>query len=84
MSGCPYRYLFGKPGEGAHSYRLGGIAIVDTFLTILVAMATAYYTRTGFLINLAIWFVAGEVLHYLFGTQTALLTMLGVDAESGC
>ena len=37
MSGCPYRYLFGKPGEGPHSYRFMGLAVVDTVLTFLSA-----------------------------------------------
>ena len=35
---CEYRHIFGKEGEGAHSYRVFGIAAVDLVLTILVAV----------------------------------------------
>ena len=31
---CKYKDLFGKPGEGVHSYRIFNIAIVDVILTI--------------------------------------------------
>ena len=84
MSGCPYRYLFGVPGTGAHSYRIFGLAAVDIFLTILLAATTAKYTNSSFLVHLIFWLIVGEVLHYLFGTQTAFLTWMGIDAESKC
>lgn len=84
MSGCPYRYLFGVPGTGAHSYRIFGLAAVDTGLTILLAAVTATYTRSSFLVHLVFWFILGEILHYVVGTQTAFLTWIGVDAESKC
>ena len=84
MSGCPYKYLFGVPGTGPHSYRIFGLAAVDMALTILLAAATAKFTKTSFLLNFLFWFVVGEVLHYAFGTQTAFLTKIGVDVESKC
>jgi hypothetical protein len=33
-----YRYIFGKEGEGVHSYRLLNIAIVDVVSTIIGAI----------------------------------------------
>ena len=34
---CKYKDIFGKVGEGLHSYRLFNIAIVDVISTIFVA-----------------------------------------------
>jgi hypothetical protein len=43
MDLCKYKNFFGKPGEGAHSYRIFNIAIVDLGLTILVAYILSFY-----------------------------------------
>ena len=73
---CQYRDVFGSPGEGAHSYRFMGVAIVDVVLTIL----------GGWMIALAsgwpVWkvmigvFVAGIVFHRLFCVNTTVNTLL--------
>jgi len=78
MPSCPYRYLFGKPGEGAHAYRFMGLAIVDTLLTFLGAWLITFATGYPILWTFIAFFVLGEILHYAFGTQTAFLTMIGV------
>jgi hypothetical protein len=78
---CPYAHLFGVPGQGVHATRIFGIALVDTLLTLLLAIATAWATNTSILSNFLFWFVVGEILHYAAGTQTAFLTMLGINAE---
>ena len=80
MSGLKqYADVFGKPGEGAHSYRIGGaypkgIAIVDTVGTILIGVL-AWWILTSrsllafiivFIIMLAITFVS----HAAFGVKT--------------
>jgi hypothetical protein len=75
---CPYAFIFGIPGKGFHSYRFMGLAVGDTIGTILLALATAYLTNTGFWWNLLYWWIGGEVLHYLFGTPTAFLKMIGM------
>lgn len=76
---CPYKHLFGVPGEGFHSYRFMGLAVGDTVGTILLSLLTAYLTNTSVLWNFIIWFVAGEILHYLFGTPTAFLKLIGIS-----
>ena len=81
MSACPYRYLFGKPGEGPHSYRFMGLAVVDTLLTLLGALLITYATGYPILLTFIAFFVLGEILHYAFGTQTAFLTMIGVKVQ---
>lgn len=74
--------MFGAPRTGAHSYRILDIAIVDTVLTVLLALLTAWATRTGIWQNLLFWFIAGEIAHWAFGTQTAVLTKLGIHART--
>jgi hypothetical protein len=79
--GCPNAFIFGKPGEGVHSRRFGGYAVVDTVATILAAIMITYIW------NIPLWktviglFVLGEFLHYWFGLQSAFLTTLGITAR---
>lgn len=75
---CPYAFLFGIPGKGFHSTRFMGLAVGDTVGTILLAVFTSYLTDTSIWWNLVIWFVLGEVLHWIFGTPTAFLRMVGM------
>lgn len=78
---CPYKYLFGVPGQGAHSTRIGGFALVDTVGTIILAWGTAYLTKTSLLWNIVGWFIVGEFLHWYFGTPTAFLKLIGIDTK---
>jgi hypothetical protein len=77
---CPYAAILGVPGQGVHATRIGGYARNDIVATIIVAAITSYFTSISFLTSLAGWFILGEVLHYVFGTQTAFLTTLGIKA----
>ena len=81
MSACPYRYMFGKPGEGPHAYRFAGIAIVDTVLTFIAAWLITLGTGYPIYVTFVALFVLGEILHYYYGTQTAVLTMLGIKVN---
>jgi hypothetical protein len=76
---CPYRYMFGIPGQGFHSLRLFGLAVGDVLGTLALAWATAVLTDTSFLLNFVVWFVVGEILHWYVGLQTAFLKMVGVE-----
>ena len=80
--GCPYANIFGAPGTGAHSIRFMGVAVVDTTLTFMLAMYTSWEFGGTVFLHFLFWVVIGELFHYAFGTQTALLTMLGVKACS--
>jgi hypothetical protein len=78
---CPNKHALGVPGQGFHAARLGPVALGDTVGTILLAVLTAWLTKTGFWWNLLAWFVLGEVLHYWFGTPTAFLKLIGMTPE---
>lgn len=77
---CPYAFVLGIPGQGVHAARIGGYARNDIIATIVVAIITSYAWRISFFTSLVGWFILGEVLHYAFGTQTAVLTSLGIRA----
>lgn len=80
MSSCPYKHIFGIPNQGPHSHRIYGYALVDTLATVLLALITMFFTEYSFIVAFLMWFVLGELLHYAFGVQTAVLTNLGIKA----
>jgi len=69
---CSYKNLFGSPGTGLHSYRLGGLAIVDVLLTILVAGLVSFYMEWPFWPTLGGLFLLGIALHWLFCVRTTV------------
>jgi len=75
---CPYAHILGVPGEGVHAQRFMGLALNDTIATIVAALLTAWIFKVSLLYSVIGWFVAGEVLHYAFGVNTAFLKMLGI------
>ena len=79
---CPYSQILGIPKEGVHSKRIFGLALFDIVATIFAAAITSYFMKVNFGYSLIVWFIGGEVLHYLFGVQTELLTQLGITV--GC
>jgi len=78
---CPYANALGVPGEGIHAPRIFGLARNDLIMTIIAAVITAYALNISFLLSFTVWFVTGEVLHYLFGTDTAFLKMIGLSPK---
>ena len=79
---CPYANLFKAPGTDFHSTRLFGVAAVDLITTILAAFGVVWALNISFWTALLALVVLGEVLHYIFGTQTALLTALGIKVPT--
>lgn len=69
---CAYKDIFGKPGTGAHSIRFMGFAVVDTLLTVLVAVLTAWIFKIPLVYSLAGWFLSGIFLHWLFCVRTTV------------
>ncbi len=73
---CKYKDMFGKPGQGTHSYRFMGVAIIDVILTILVACMIAYLTRWPLWICMVGMFVLGIIAHRLYCVRTKIDTLL--------
>lgn len=78
---CPYATLLGKRGKGVHSTRILGLAFNDIIATIIAAFLTSYFFKISLLYSLVGWFVAGEVLHILFGVDTAFLEYIGMKPK---
>lgn len=80
MSGlCQYANMFGAPGEGAHSVRVGGLAIVDLLLTAGLAGAITYYGlgRTDILAFLLVFIL---VMAIAVGTHEAFCVNTQLNA----
>lgn len=78
---CPYATLLGKRGEGVHSRRFLGLALNDILATIAAAALTSFFFNISFLYSLIGWFLAGEILHYAFGVDTAFLEYIGLKPK---
>jgi hypothetical protein len=72
MSLCKYQDMFGKPGTGAHSKRLFGVAIVDVIFTVIGAYIFARIFKTKFIKMLIILFIIGIIAHRLFCVRTTI------------
>jgi len=72
---CPlgkYSNALGVPKQGAHSYRLFDVAVVDVLLTIVGSAIISYSFNFNFIIVLLILFILGIVLHRLFCVNTTI------------
>jgi hypothetical protein len=72
---CPFKQfsdIFGKPNEGAHSYRIFNIAIVDVISTIIGVLIISYIFNINFILLLIFMFLLGIVLHRLFCVNTTI------------
>ena len=73
---CKHKDMFGKPGEGTHSYRFMGVAIVDVILTILVAWLISFLSGWPLWICIVSFFVLGIIAHRLYCVRTKIDTLL--------
>jgi hypothetical protein len=73
--GCPFANALGKPGEGVHALRFAGFAVNDTLMTVIVAVLTAKAYHINFFLSFFLWFLLGEILHYVFCVDTAFLRL---------
>jgi uncharacterized membrane protein YqjE len=74
---CKYKNIFGKVGEGAHSFRLFDVAVVDVLLTILVSIIINYfYPKYRLVYILGSLFIMGMILHRIFCVRTTVDKLL--------
>jgi uncharacterized membrane protein len=73
MGLCKYKNILGKPNEGVHSYRIFNVAIVDTLLTVCIAIIIKLLIpKYNFFLILLILFITGIVMHRLFCVETTV------------
>jgi len=70
---CKYKDIFGKVGEGVHSYRIFNIAIVDVLLTFLLAfIIQLLLPKYNYYHILILLFILGIILHRMFCVRTTI------------
>jgi hypothetical protein len=75
---CPFKDIFGKVREGPHSYRIFDVAVVDSVLTILLALVLQklFFQNFSFLKVLAVTFIVGELMHWYFCVDSKVIQIL--------
>ena len=73
---CKYKDIFGKPKQGAHSYRIFNIAIVDVILTILAAYILSILTGYNIIYTTIFMFILGIISHRIFCVRTTIDKLL--------
>jgi len=74
---CPYKNIFGKPGEGIHSYRIFDVAIADVIMTLIGGiLLSLIFPRVPKLYIITGLFVLGILVHRLFCVRTKIDRML--------
>ncbi len=71
---CRYKNIFGRPGEGVHSFRICNIAVVDVIFTFILAKVLQLYFLRGYdywLILLSC-FILGVIFHRMFCVKTPI------------
>ena len=76
-----FKDLLGKPGEGLH-FHVAGIAIVDVLATILLGWAVSEWFEVNPLWCIGGFFVLGQMLHWVFGVETAVMRLLKKSAST--
>jgi len=76
-----YKDIFGKPGEGLHSYRIFNIAIVDVIFTIIGAYIISKFFKFDFAIILISLFLLSIIIHQAFGVKTTLTSFFNLKIE---
>lgn len=72
MNFCKYENIFGKVGEGAHSYRILDIAIVDVILTVIGGYLIGKIFKFNIKNTILVIFIIGILLHRLFCVRTTI------------
>ena len=69
---CEYSEVFGKVGEGVHSYRIGDIAVVDVLAVFIVAFILSMKNTKKYWRNVFILFLLGILCHRIFCVRTTI------------
>lgn len=70
---CPFASALGIPYKGFHEKRIGDFAYNDMIGTLGLALVTTLLFNINIFTSIIGWFVLGEILHYVFGVNTAFL-----------
>ena len=69
--------MLGEPGVGIHTH-VGGVAIIDVLLTIILSAIASSYLKVPLIIMFAAMLLLSIFLHWLFCVPTTLSKALGI------
>lgn len=69
------KHTFGEPETGFHATRIMGFALYDILGTIGLAILFSYFTGISIWYSMLLWFIAGELLHWYYGVDTAFMKL---------
>jgi hypothetical protein len=76
MNLCNYKDILGEPKQGAHSFRILNIAVIDVLLTIIAAYILSIFTNYKLLYTLLFMFILGIIIHRIFCVKTTIDKLL--------
>jgi hypothetical protein len=78
---CPFASALGIPHKGFHEERIGDFAYNDVIGTFGLAGITTLLFKIDLRKTIIGWFVLGEIMHYIFGVNTAFLQKVNLSPE---
>ena len=69
---CKYKDALGVPNEGVHRFKLGGVAVVDFAMTLVLALATSVATGVPWTLTTIFWILLAMFLHHIFCVRTSV------------
>jgi hypothetical protein len=79
--GCPYANLLGEVGKGVHATRIFGFSWNDIWMTVVAALISSFLFNISWWKSIIAWFIAGEILHYVYGVNSAFLERVGLSPD---
>ena len=71
-----YKYIFGKPDQGIHHFRLLDVAAVDYALTIIGAILLGWSTKLPLVLATILMFTIAIFIHWAVGLKTSAVKYL--------
>ena len=69
---CKYKDVLGVPGQGIHSFKIYGISVWDTLITLVCAIFLAWAANWSYLYTIVGAYILGIILHHLFCVRTTI------------
>ena len=76
---CKYKDLFGIPGQGIHAFKIFGISIWDTLITLICAIFIAWVANWSYSYTIVGFYILGIIVHRLFCVRTTVDKLLFPD-----
>ena len=69
---CKYKNAFGKLNTGIHSYKIGGISILEFGVAASAGYILSFILRTRFVQTIILFLILGRIIHRMFCVRTTV------------